>query len=385
MKSITRAVSNLKILSKRSTTPRFQKRLPPELWLIVFKTGQLGCRDISRVRLTCHTFAALAKALAFYHFTFRPCDEDPVHRNPKAFHFKALAFWMSEAIAPLVQECTVSTLFGYSPHGAQDLPLEEFFQNITKFRNITSLNFQFVPFDNMALAQIGQLTKLNTINLIDCTVIARNTPAIINAAHVQLRSYMRLMDCRERGQFGWLDIFNPRVLRVLRIAMNEPRAVHLRGVTTTASPAPASDFDCVKEHIMLLLTHFGALEELCIEPFQRGGRGGPSPFTFHVDLPSLRVYDGPIDLLECFLSNGTLTDVTLHPLSKNHELSPDDLQKRHISQCDSVHSLTIHASDISRGLLNKISDCFPHLRNLDLRLAHVDMDVSSISYIIYRH
>ena len=342
--------------------------------MIVFEVGEFRAKEISKMRLTCRSFAAWGKPHAFCHFTFRPCDEDPIHRDPNAIHHKALAFWTSDSIAPFVRECTVSSAFGYSARGVQGLPLEAFFLNLTKLVNVTSIQFQFVPFDNLALSQLGRLEKLKAVELIDCTIIAQDTPAVVNVANVQLRSYTRLVDSRERGRFGWLDIFHAPAMRRLRIALSEPRAVHLRGVMTADSPAPASESDCVKEHFMRLLTHFGALEELRVEPFETCPRGDGNPYKFQVNLPSLRLFDGPTDLLECFPAGDALTELKLHSVSNNRRLSTRDVQELRLS--DSIRSLTIHVDDLRRSLFTKITSSCPQLLHLDLHASRVDIDVS---------
>lgn len=372
MKKFNRALAQIKARARGTDKPR-SGELPPEVWTIVFKIGEFKVRDISRVRLACRMFAALAKAQAFCHFTFRPCDEESTYKDPKAIHHKALAFWTSEAIAPFVRECTVSSAFAYSARGMHGLPLEVFFQRLTKFIHLTSIQFQFVPFDNIALSQLGQLKQLQTITLIDCTIIAQSTPAVVTVPHVQLRSYTRLVDSRERGRFGWLDVFSAQATRRLHIAFSESRVVHLRGVTTTGSPAPASEADCVKEHFMQLLMHFGSLEELRVEPFETCPGGDDNPYKFHVNLPSLRLFDGPSDLWECFPAGDALTELTLHPLCRNRYLSARDVQELRLSA--SIRSLTMYVSELSRALLEKIAHRCPQLLHLDLRVSRIDIQV----------
>ena len=46
--------------------------LPPEIWLLVFETGDLDINDMSNVRLTCALFAALGKIQTFSSLKISP-------------------------------------------------------------------------------------------------------------------------------------------------------------------------------------------------------------------------------------------------------------------------------------------------------------------------
>jgi hypothetical protein len=89
----------------KSILKRFFKRkpvlLPPELWQAIFKN--LNLRDALNVRLTCKTFAALAKPQAFSTYNTLPYmpDGDSLSRR--------VEWWTSESISPLVRQCSITS------------------------------------------------------------------------------------------------------------------------------------------------------------------------------------------------------------------------------------------------------------------------------------
>jgi len=104
--------------AKKLTSKRFSKRkpvlLPPELWQAIFE--DLSLQDVSNVRLTCKTFAALAKAQAFLTYNSLPYMPD-WDSLPRRVEWRA-----SESISPLVRQCSINSTRLWACHESSEVP-----------------------------------------------------------------------------------------------------------------------------------------------------------------------------------------------------------------------------------------------------------------------
>jgi len=397
-RTVSRLYSRFK-LSKRQF-------LPPEVWLEVFEIGDLGISDIANVRLTCLSFAALGKIRAFSSFHFSPfiLVANPVHyrwpfiKDLTSRRIERLEYWASDDIAPLVRHCKVDPLY-YSDATApfanerEDTCLIDiFFQTLPRFFNISHLECNHLPFCNLALSQLSQLKKLRTLEVTDCTVTASAPPQpALAVTNMHFYSYCAIYgSVEDRGSVGWLDVLRPDSIRRIWLSLDAPKIIHLRGIATTRSlyDLSAPERDNVSRHIISILSHPTALEELKICPYQKSQESfehfePPNDYSFGaLSLHSLRNYEGPSQFLSWVSTGPKLDTVKLTALDQspygNSSSLLKSIQRETIS--DSIQSLTIRANDVPDALLMAISARFIHTKDLKLHAQRVDEDQVSSSF-----
>src|ERR1700685_3815693 len=166
-------------LSRIRSSVRSSKRqlLPPEVWLAVLELGDLESNDISNVRLTCRSFAALGKIQAFSSFKVSPfvLVADPVNyrlslgNDPAAQCLKRLEFFASDDIAPLVRHCKMESMYTkkiasmIDSKGDANSLIDAVFRTLPRFFNLNRLDCDHIPFSDQALSQLCQLPKLRTL------------------------------------------------------------------------------------------------------------------------------------------------------------------------------------------------------------------------------
>jgi len=386
--------------------PSKRRFLPPEVWLEVFAQADLEIADIANVRLTCISFAVLGKARAFSSFHFAPFIlvanlthyRRPFIKEHATKSVQRLEYWASDDIAPLVRHCKVDPL--YFSKEVEPLVDERdgtclidiFFQTLPRLFNLHRLECIHLPFCNNALNQLCQLKKLRTLEVMDCTVTASVPPQpALKVNHILFSSYCAVYgSVEERGSVGWLDILHPDPIRRICISLSAPKIIHLRGISTTRSLCDLSAQECdnVSRHIISILSHPSALEELKIFPYAKSEDTlehiePPNDYSFGaLSLPSLRSYEGPPQFLSWVSTGPKLDSVKLTALDQSAYGSSGillkNIQRETIS--DSIHSLTIHVCDVPDVLLMAIGARFIHIKELKIHAKRADEDQVSFSF-----
>jgi hypothetical protein len=397
MQKLNRTIS--KIFS-RVRSPKRHLPLPPEIWLAVFE----DIDDMSNVRLTCTSFAALGKVQAFSSLKISPfilaADGDYYRRwafteDVVAERLNRLDFWASDDIAPFVRHCKVYPQF-YSESMASMVRwrkghAKEFinavFQRLPLFLNLHRLEISHIPVSEQILTQLCQLKALRTLEVTDCTLVARIAPRppldITNIHFYSGTGSLTYRDWEERGDVGWLDVLNPDTIRRICISFNEPKVVHLHGVATKHSLCDSftSESERVSRHILSILSHPSALEELKIYPFRSGtceaDLDPPSNYTLgSLSLPSLQEYDGPYQYLSWVTTGPELRSVSLITLDQSPYASSTILHKTIQQQNigEYIQCLTIRVDTIPDILLIAIRARFSRIKVLKMYAKQVDED-----------
>src|ERR1700729_2638729 len=141
----------------------------------------------------------------------------------------------------------------------------------------------------------------------DCTVTASAPPQpALKVTDIFFSSYCSVYgSVEERGSVGWLDVLHPDPIRRIQISLHAPKIIHLRGISTTRSLCDLSAQECdnVSHHIISILSHPSALEELTILPYAKSEEDfehiePPDDYSFGaLSLSSLRSYEGPPQFL----------------------------------------------------------------------------------------
>jgi len=368
--------------------------VPPEVWLAVFELGNLGSDDIFNVRLTCRSFAALGKIQAFSSFKVSPfvLVSDPIHyrrsldKDATAQCLERLEFWASDDIALLVRHCKIGPVYythGLSHSGGDvNSLIGAVFQTLPRFFNLNCLDCYHCPFSDQALSQLRQLPKLRTLEVTDCTVTACTAPRpALEITNVHFSSYCTTYGRLERpGNVGWLDVLHPDAIRRIWISLHEPTVIHLRGIATVRSlyDLSASQSDKVSRHIISILSHPSALEELRIFPYLKSCDGNlelPRDYALGaLSLPSLHKYSGPHQFLSWVSTGPELRSVELIALNESPYVSSGALLKtiKQENISHSIQSLTIRVDDIPEVLLMAISARFIHIKDLKMHAKRTD-------------
>ncbi|KZP17348.1 hypothetical protein FIBSPDRAFT_957178 [Athelia psychrophila] len=166
--------------------------IPPEIWEYTFESlitdndstdpdvaEQLS---ISSIRLTCRTFAILARPVAFQHFVFRPfvCQEssDTPHLFlPKGFNVRRssarLQAWASLDIAPHVRRVSIQPASWdglYTKEGDGEHLLDAFFRVLPRFSLAIRVDCAGFPCDGYRLGQLNALPRLQHLSVQKCMI-----------------------------------------------------------------------------------------------------------------------------------------------------------------------------------------------------------------------
>lgn len=385
----------------RPTKRRF---LPPEVWLAIFEFGGLGASDISNVRLTCISFATLAKPQAFSTFDFIPfilTAEETCYRWAfTSEHVQRLTqrlnFWTSLEIAPMVRECRVHPVYcsddalsSLDAKGDAHELINAFFSVFPNFRNLSRLECQHIPFSYNALNSLDQNSNLTTLHVEDCNIISIVAPPRqLKVADVHFYSRFSEYGSRElRGStIGWLDILHPHSIRSVSIALWEPKLSHLRGIATARSLSDISgpESDIVHRHIISILSHATSLKILDIHPYKTGSCSEELNQRTGTDiepvlLPSLHTYIGAHQFLSWFITGPAFQSVSLGGWENTPYTSPDILLET-LHCLDNLNreplmaqSVTVNVTNgISEALFVSIGSTFPRIKQLKMRARRVD-------------
>lgn len=381
--------------------------LPPEIWLLVFETGDLDINDMSNVRLTCALFAALGKIQTFSSLKISPlvlCGDYVNYPKSLANYFadklrKRLEFLVSDNIAPLVRHCRIEPLYHtpqqasiFDPRRDVSSLIDTIFLTLPRFFNISRLECYHCPVSDQTLNSLSRLRKLSTLEVTDCTITAKAAPRpTLKITNIHFYSHSSTYGSAEKhGNVGWLDVLNPDLIRHIRISFREPKVIHLRGIATTRSLYDLStpESDHVSRHIISILSHPSALERLEILPYELGScpvnLEPPGDYALGaLSLRSLRDYYGPHDLLSWMSTGPNLRSVNLVTLDNSHYASSRALlktiQQEAIGNC--IHSLQFSVNNIPDVLLMAISTRFSYIRVLRVCAERVNEDEVSLYFL----
>ena len=396
MQKVSRTIS--KIYSKIRSPKR--RSLPPEVWLAVFEVGDLGVDDMSNVRLTCSSFAALGKIQAFSSFKISPFLLTAHSINYRASfdidhtvrRLKRLEFWTSDDIAPLVRHCRIEPqTYTHELESIIDTRkdakalIDTVFQALPRFLNMNRLECRHCAISDQVLSQLCQLKKLRTLEVRDCTVTAKAAPQPrLEITNIYFNSYCSACgSVDERGDLGWLDLLNPEPIRRIFISFSKPEVIHLRGIATRRSlyDLSAPESDAVSRHIISILSHPSALEELTISPYVQGScevdLEPPGDYVLGaLSLPSLRDYNGPHQILSWVATGPNLRKAKLGALDNTPYIVSSALLKTIQRETigNFIQSLTIRVDDIPDVLLMAINSRFTHIKFLKIYANRADED-----------
>jgi hypothetical protein len=379
MKALARSIPKLQ---SKHRAPRCMS-LPPELWLAIFEGGNLSVKDTANARLTCSLFAALAKALAFSFFTFRVYlyrrETNPSTEQTLSFHYRRLEFWTSDSIAPFVRQCIVrptsvwefrdsAVPIGYTP--------DDFLRPLTRFVNLHSLECRHIPFSDLALSRLCQIRGIHTLVVDGCIITASAAPPRLKVTNIHFKSSVPLSShTNDRGRLGWLDVLCPDYIRRVHFDFAHPRGgvADLRGIMTTRSPALRSggEVNCMYHHLALIVSHPKMLEELVVEGWWGVKAGSPKSL---IPLPSLRVYNGPSQILDWFTTG---TDLHTLTLDRSEQADPDAVMLRFQYRFQPIQRLAIHIKRVSSAFIGAISSGCVNLKHLSIRAIWIDEEVVS--------
>lgn len=396
---VIRAFSKL----RERIRPAKLRFVPPEVWIAVFEDGDLELTDILNVRLTCNSFAVLARSQAFSIFNFVPFVltkssfhyREPFTEDIIARRIERLRFWTSNDVAPVVRECSAYPVYyrvdlksQVDFYGDINTLIDAFFDALPKFRNLSRLDCRHMPFSDATLRMLGQMENLSTLQVEDCNITSRDTLTIQRSVRVpNVHFYSGFSDYGEyepRPNVGWLDILDPDCVRRVEISFPEPKISHLRGIATAKS-SPGSDLspeqDIFHYHIVSIISHLSCLEELRIFPYN------VDTYNEKLDLPkdtetvklvSLRKYIGPHQYLPSFIVEHNMQSVELITWDREYS-DPDALthslqrQKLLGRQPMDVTALTFSTSTgIPDTLLTTINANFLNVKQLNMRTSRVD-------------
>ncbi|KZP17696.1 hypothetical protein FIBSPDRAFT_1046695 [Athelia psychrophila] len=363
MKAMVRAISRLN-LRKTKGMPR---SLPAELWTSIFETEVLEKCDILEIRLTCYTFATLAKPMAFRCLKLFPTDDYNYKGKKSKDSASRLAFWFSEDITPYIQEFSIYCTIDHPLTSLQVM----FFGAISKCVNISTLRCEAVQFDDYAIKATSQLQKLQTIILFDCDLTLKDPPPTLKIKKVHFGSRATVRNPRPtRGRYGWLDILCPHAICELRLEFYQPGACSLRGIKSTTSPN-AGDDTLSTRHLSLVISHPKALESLTISPSVYH----PMLGDFQIPLPSLRTYRGIYSAMErkCFTLTERFQSLTLsgNHIQEGRNLCPDQLFGI-LPHPHALRQLCVNVAVLSSTLLDRICTDYPNIRVLSILSRNVD-------------
>ncbi|KAJ7612296.1 hypothetical protein FB45DRAFT_309185 [Roridomyces roridus] len=202
-------------------------RVPDELWLEIFI--YLAREDLFPLHAVSPTIHRIARPLLFATFTFHPYAM--AHRPSSTYRYllpnetkinralRRLRFWASDEIAPLVQRCAVSPCrrsenAEYTPCRDGRMILLTFFQLWHRFKNIHTLSFLRVAFDETHLAMLASLQPLRELAVDGCWIPLVVAPLNFKVSRFKLRidNYLASEDCHQ-----WLRMLDRQTLSQLML------------------------------------------------------------------------------------------------------------------------------------------------------------------------
>ncbi|KAJ7480680.1 hypothetical protein FB451DRAFT_1171276 [Mycena latifolia] len=361
-------------------------RIPPELWLQIFRI--LPQDTLPNVSLTNRTFRGIIYPLLFAHFDFHThspiadADLSTIDDLELDRDIKRLEFWSSTAIGPLVRSCGIIAASRRSTRrriGFSTTLLSAVFERLPCFIGLQRLYAVGIDFNRAAVDVLCRLPALDQLGIRWCNL----APGVHSSLHISRFSYSGLA----LPNSEWLRLLHPDHLCELDgIGYPEPLAEGLDTLPSFPRVHKVSMPGWVISGDMRLtlafLSKFPAVEVLTLQPC---GPPGPGPGVQASQLfPRLRKYSGPCHTLTVFLALPTLTCLTVY------DCSPRDfiVQLEGIRTPSELTSLTLSFTTYYPSLdtfniatFNMICGFFPRLAELRIDIVQETIEAAVNSVV----
>lgn len=349
--------------------------LAPETWLNILQ--HLTRAELGAMRLTCKLLANLAKLHMFCSFDMLPlytrrtgmCKERQKAR---------LEFWSSNTVAHLVRHAHIVRRV----HVVAPAITRKFFQTLSHFVNLRSMDLLGITIDDFAVEQLCQLENLTAMTLADCTLSTLNpSRACLKLSNIGITAFSSISAEKHISLVGWWMILQPNHLREIELRNYTERRVaesHLRALSAVI-PFPTMEevkltLQGCASTIRLLVAMPAYTSQISVlhilEVFPGDSNTG---FINSCLMPNLRKYTGPGTLLNVFLPGQALRDIDLGYgcVSASSFLSnvcglPPAVER--------LGWLSFTVEHITEELLVGIFSRFAHLTFLRIRCQHLTPD-----------
>lgn len=161
--------------------PLSHNRLPPELWLAVFKSDDLSPEDVKNVTLTQQSFRWLAQPLLFSYVNITTRVKwGSIGENPKAFQtseyidqvHSRLAFIILERIAPSVEVISISGAYTANADGlilCENL-FDTLFESLHHFKNLNTFGGDSIVLTTPMVTALYTHHHLQRLRLYWCSI-----------------------------------------------------------------------------------------------------------------------------------------------------------------------------------------------------------------------
>ena len=352
--------------------------LLPEIWQAIFDDLPFWWNNVSNIRLSCKTFAILAKPMAFRYFVLYPFVNGGYSsqrflptRDVVARTMARLEFWASEEIACHVRGITLRPLRSNTPRDIEadgDHLLRALFQVLPRFINIREFNGQTFPIDDFAMNQLCKLGNLRRLNL-DRTSIAAATPA---RGTLRLCNLTYTTGClndtnkeQDKSNTHWLLVAHPDHIQHVNLSIWYPSvAEHFVDFLVTTKTVqyltelhmPHSD-----TLIRLLISALSSVDSCPLKrlEFVRSYETHNEPLSDFgsISIPCLRTYVGPHQFLLSFVPGKTIRHLHLSGLGRSEFSDPSALLYtfRHLPKSIThVKDLSLKVTLITQDVLDAI-------------------------------
>ncbi|KAJ7142490.1 hypothetical protein C8R44DRAFT_760727 [Mycena epipterygia] len=349
-------------------------RVPIELWFDTFR--YLPRSSLIPLHAVSRTLHRVSRPLLFRTFAFHPYGADYDGAGgpfqfllPGEVHIKRtcrrLRFWASDAIAPLVHQCTVSPwnydhMEGVDYTSCHDggMMLSLFFELLPQFTNIRRLVFFYVEFDQDALISLSSLPNLKTIELEKCSIAGDATPSIL--LKVEKLSFLHLGPPDELQRIGadkWLPMLDPDILSHLVLFPDRTTTAFFDTLPRLLFPNLHTLSIYVKSWPQLITCrNLPAVRTLCIQQFASSALP-PAPEA--ILFPLLESYKGPPELL-AFLDPAAAPR-RLHITCPGPHILLPILNAHYAARAHSVTSLELTFDFLTTSAVRPLLSAFPNV------------------------
>ena len=343
---------------------------------------------MSSIRLTCKSFAVLAKPPAFRQFLFYPFVNG-MHDSQRFLPTKGvvdrsiarLKFWASDNIAHHVHELFIYPLRRNQPHdieGDSDRLLVSLFQVLHHFLNLQSLSCQGFPFNDFALRQLCRLENLRTLSLNRSSI----TAATSFPASLRLDSLMYTTGSsddtdkeQDRTNINWLSVAYPRRIQYVSLEIWYPCVAEhfLHFFASTDGTQYVTDLHMLYSDtlIQLLVSALSRIQSYPLKKlvFARNleMHSEPLPNFGSVEVPSLQTYSGPHQLLRSVVPGCAIRHAYLCGLGMSEYSDPSTLLRtlRHLpDSIGNLQVLSLHVTYVTVEILEIVFSRCISLENL---------------------
>jgi len=375
--------------------PPYQ-RIPNEIWLEIL--GQLPQGDHANVKLSSRMLLPVSRTLQFQIFKFYPYDIDYRTLQPQRVAqsdediiaaLGRLEFWASEEIAHFVRRISLepwcrpelgSTLAS-SDSANYDTVVNTFFQKISLFVNLQTLDCFRIAFPQSSLQQLSQLSVLKELLIERCDISMADPPSSLlrlkclkfqhpTGTHEQLEA---------EGAHRWLRFIDLPKLQSLKLLSPRGTTVFFYDLATVGvmSSLRALDISFGNAIPTLLIPILMMAPALEILKATFWGTPEPGHWTRMNALPSSPVpllveYCGPYELLRLIQPGKHLHRLTLSGLDGGK--APPLLESLHPFRdaMKHVESLGLSLCDFSEPTFTAICSVFANVKSLWLRVSYND-------------